>query len=374
MCSPVQACGRAPRTILALTLLLTMLPAVSGCELNVQAGEDLLKNDVVYWLVLLGAGLLLYRVSGLIGSRRRGLSWSVSILYALGTAWLAFGKRGPEGRDWTEALWIGGVWVGAGVAGALLHLCARATSGGRTQADRRPVAPPAEQAWEPEAAIEGSGTDLTHCDLPNRDDLKRLALRAVLAYAARCARRAQPRPSSFRGDHAKIVEQAILTAERFALGDPRDAERAKSLSGEARTMVESLEDARESTLRVTAARAASSAASAAAACLVILPLLEDAEKAGLGEYTGPAKTAIRGDLSEMVTEMVWDAAVYARTAAIAKVSRSEDLDDPAASAAGTENVVKAQADFTRLLALESAQSSYLGEPVDPSPQGPRGDL
>lgn len=56
-------------------------------------------------------------------------------------------------------------------------------------------------------------------DLPTTEDLRRLTLRAIAAYAARCARRVQPLYESDEDRHVEAVDKAICVAEAFARGD-----------------------------------------------------------------------------------------------------------------------------------------------------------
>ncbi len=52
--------------------------------------------------------------------------------------------------------------------------------------------------------------------LPTEEELLRLSLRALVAYAARCARRAQPSFTSQHKQHVEAVDRAIILAEQFA--------------------------------------------------------------------------------------------------------------------------------------------------------------
>jgi len=58
--------------------------------------------------------------------------------------------------------------------------------------------------------------------LPSREDLAKLSPRAIVAYAARCARRVEPvylAAMGHREDLVAAVDSAIRQAERFAAGD-----------------------------------------------------------------------------------------------------------------------------------------------------------
>ena len=56
-------------------------------------------------------------------------------------------------------------------------------------------------------------------DLPSIEDLERLSLRAIVAYAARCARRVQPLYRSSEPEHVRAVERAIAVAESLVRAD-----------------------------------------------------------------------------------------------------------------------------------------------------------
>ncbi len=61
--------------------------------------------------------------------------------------------------------------------------------------------------------------------LPTEDDLKKLPLLAMVAYAVRCARRVQPMLDTIPSfaTHGAAVEQAISLAERFCVGKDLNA-------------------------------------------------------------------------------------------------------------------------------------------------------
>ncbi|HLA83866.1 MAG TPA: hypothetical protein VJL29_03650 [Thermoguttaceae bacterium] len=55
--------------------------------------------------------------------------------------------------------------------------------------------------------------------LPTEDELKQLPLRAIVAYAARCARRVQPDFQPKEDRYVAVVREAIVCAENFARAD-----------------------------------------------------------------------------------------------------------------------------------------------------------
>ena len=170
-----------------------------------------------------------------------------------------------------------------------------------------------------------------HPTLPTEDDLEQLPLRGIVAYAARCARRVQPRfrlakaiPDFSR--HQAAVADAISLAEQFCL---REDVNAAVAAGAADTAAYDAADA-----QIQAA--ADVAACAAAAC----------EAANTDEDAAPA----------------YDAACAASYAA----SASGEQVDAFAEAA--------YADYDRLLELDLAGWPELGPPIDPSDKGPLGSL
>jgi len=161
--------------------------------------------------------------------------------------------------------------------------------------------------------------------LPGRGELRRLSLRAMVAYAVRCARRVQPLTGrgAMSGACRQRVDEAIALAEHFAAGDVRGAR------------VVSFVAAEPATSDAAAARAADSAACAAYAAAA----------------AADARTVARA-------ETYADAAAYAAVRA-----RPEE----ALTAA-------AWADYARLLSLDLGAYPALGRPIDCSDRGPLGPL
>jgi hypothetical protein len=170
--------------------------------------------------------------------------------------------------------------------------------------------------------------------------LRKLPLRAQLAFAARCARRVQPLATRLSDDLAnhEAVERAIAVAEQFARGHlPNHAEPESAYEG-ARDAARAAWDAGDH----TASRARDAAAYAAQA----------AGYASQGPRLGPAANASR-------------AAFYA--------------DNDGSDAAGA---VKARAAFdeaasshlTKLARLKLGTFPQFGDPIDPSESGPLGPL
>jgi len=160
-------------------------------------------------------------------------------------------------------------------------------------------------------------------ELPTEEELRALPRRAIVAYAARCARYVQPLYRSKDERHVQAVEDAIALAERFAKGEPPRA-------GEASEAILAMVLA--DSYAAYAARAAAKAVYAADA---------DAEAARAG-------------------------ANAARAAAFAG--------GPAADAARRLLVISARADYERLRSICPQGFGELGEPIDPGENGPLGPL
>jgi hypothetical protein len=124
-------------------------------------------------------------------------------------------------------------------------------------------------------------------ELPSEEDLKKLSRRAIVAYAARAARRAQP---LFRSDNAadtETIERAIAIAEQFA--SQPDADRiARDATAAASAAAQISTTGGEATMHA-AAEAATYAADAAAAHLADDPVADTAHAAHAA--AGFARTA-----------------------------------------------------------------------------------
>ena len=105
--------------------------------------------------------------------------------------------------------------------------------------------------------------------LPTEGDLKKLPLLAIVAYAVRCARRAQPVLDAVPNfaAHAAAVAQAISLTERFCAGNDLNAaadaaERAADAAGRAATLARSFAGGSAAALAAGAAQAAAQATAA----------------------------------------------------------------------------------------------------------------
>lgn len=178
---------------------------------------------------------------------------------------------------------------------------------------------------------------------PTEDELRKLPLGAIVAYAARCARRVQPLYGRAAGaakptKHEAAIEWAISLAENFCL--------RHEVSGAAYAAAYDARDAVDAADARDAARAASAAARAAAYAFDI------------------PKSA------------VYEHAVYANRVAI----EADDAANAAARAAnhacdGARAVeAAARADFDRLLQLNQGTYPQLGTPIAATENGPLGPL
>ncbi len=191
------------------------------------------------------------------------------------------------------------------------------------------------------------------------EDLKKLPLRAIVALAARCARRVESL-SLLPDGHADMdrcraaIDGAIRLAEDFAKGSPCRAVPSVIREVEACRAIAQGEHTRE-----TAVAAVVWTAHAAAAAME-----------GLGLQPEPAEVSVTGTRQPNPFPHLADVAadLAARDAFTAAVD--------AAGAAGhadkfTNGAVQ---DYQALLKLELGCYPEAGQPIDPSPAGPLGDL
>ena len=180
-------------------------------------------------------------------------------------------------------------------------------------------------------------------ELPTRDDLKQLPLGAIVAYAVRCARRVQPLYGRAAGiaelpKHEAAVEGAISLAENFCL--------SHDVSAAAYDAAYAARDAADAADAKDAARAAAAAARAAAYAF------------------------------DVPKSAVYDRPVYASRVAAEAVDAAEAAARAADHAFDGARAVEAaaRADFDRLLKLNQGTYPKLGQPIDPTENGPLGPL
>jgi len=194
-----------------------------------------------------------------------------------------------------------------------------------------------DRVWSEETS--GRSRMSMQSELPSQEDLKKLPLGAIVAYAARYARRVQPRFGSAAGGgdlskHTAAVDAAIAVAEKYC--------QTQQVSVPAYDAAHAAQDAAADEASRDAARAASAAARAASYAF-------DIPKSAV--YDHPIYA------SRVAAEAAAGALAAARAAA-----------DPAAARAA------ARADFARLLELNSGAYPAVGTPLDPAEHGPLGPL
>jgi hypothetical protein len=192
------------------------------------------------------------------------------------------------------------------------------------------------------------------------EDLKKLPLRAIVAFAARCARRVQPLyelPAQGKklDRYIASVNDAVIIAERFAVDADDASDAATSHRGLAADIAAQVAidtytagaspDTARASYTSRAARAAASAASAA--------MIAAETRSGLKSKFAPF----------FVAERAADAERSAAAAADAVVANNS-----------TSVRIAAQLDYERLLALNLGHFRDLGEPIDATEAGPLGPL
>jgi hypothetical protein len=200
--------------------------------------------------------------------------------------------------------------------------------------------------------------------LPNLtvEDLKKLPLRAIVAFAARCARRVEHLSQLPEGHPEKerrraAIEAAIQMAEDFSRG---------STCPSVESMVQSVDASRGVTVGKpscdSAAAAAAGASHAAASAWDAL----GSEEGGSGVFSRERVADARDFLDRLAHTTADLAAMDAFTAAV-----------EAFDAIGLHNedfVAAALQDYEKLLGLRLGHYPEAGQPINPSPDGPLGPL
>ncbi len=188
------------------------------------------------------------------------------------------------------------------------------------------------------------------------DDFKKLPLRAIVTFAARCARRVEQLaiPPDDDPEHERCVlavSDAIQMAENFARGLPCTSYEPVISAIEA-----SRDAARGALVREAAMSAVVQAAYTAATALNAVALLGEPEERHLfGPPTRPFE-----HLADVTAEL---AALDAFTAAV----------DASDAVGYSDGFIKgAVGDYVRLLSLNLGSYPQAGQPIDPSPNGPLG--
>jgi hypothetical protein len=192
------------------------------------------------------------------------------------------------------------------------------------------------------------------------EHLKALPLRAIVAFAARCARRVEPLAQLPEGDpqresRREAVEAALRMAEAFARG--ADAPPDESVVA----AIDASQNPEAAPTAAAAASAVAQAAHAAASAWHAGPQMADEGRTPRGQTTEARKSL--GALAHVTADL---AALNAFTAA-ANACLSVGV--------GNEDFVGAALrDYDRLVRLQLGRYPEPGAPVDPSPGGPLGPL
>jgi hypothetical protein len=193
------------------------------------------------------------------------------------------------------------------------------------------------------------------------EDLKKLPIRAIVAFAARCARRVEdlsqlPEGHPERENRRAAVDAAIRIAEEVSIGS-------------ADTPVELAVQAVDASRSVAGGgigcecAVAAVAATAHAAATAWLALNPGPSDQGPKRWTNTAEArSFLGRLANFTADL---AALDAFTAAV-EASNAVARDDAFFSGAVR--------DYKRLLDLHLGSYPQAGQPIDPSPDGPLGPL
>ena len=191
------------------------------------------------------------------------------------------------------------------------------------------------------------------------EQLTELPLRAIVAFAVRCARRVQPLGHVLTEYRQVEVEDAIASAEGFARGGK--AVRAAGAAARAANA------ARAAARAVDAARAAAAKAAADSDWVDA----DDAEAAAAW-----ADAAVRAADAAACAARAANAARAADIAA-ADAAAAAAAEDTARAAWDTGRAAAraaARGDLQRLGALKLGRPGTLGQPIDPAEEGPLGPL
>ena len=193
------------------------------------------------------------------------------------------------------------------------------------------------------------------------EDLKKLPLRAIVAFAARCARRVEdlsqlPEGHPERESRRVAIDAAIRLAEEVSRGS-------------ACTSVEPVVQAIDASQAISGdgigceCAAAAVAAAARTAATVWLALNPGEGDRDTNRWTNTAEA--RSFLGRLANDTAEVAALDAFTAAV-----------EAANAASYDDTFMRGAiqDYERLLGLHLGTYPQAGQPIDPSPDGPLGPL
>ncbi len=217
--------------------------------------------------------------------------------------------------------------------------------------------------------------------LPCEEDLRALSLRAIVAYAVRCAERVQPLFKSDSEKHIAAVAEAIAVAQGFVRSKKIAA--ANAAAAAARTASHAAYDpayyaanayaANAYAAAITASHAAEATHYAANAYNAAIASAEAAARAAYDpDYDAADDARIADDAAEATQNAEAAArAAYdaARAAANLTIASAE-----AAARAAANAMAAARADCIRLREISGQQHGELGDPIDLSENGPLGPL
>ncbi|MBN2024056.1 MAG: hypothetical protein JW809_14835 [Pirellulales bacterium] len=194
---------------------------------------------------------------------------------------------------------------------------------------------------------------------PYEEELRKLSLRAVVAFAARCARRAQSLSCSNDPNHAEVVEAAISAAAHFAAGKitAAAASAAASQVEVAAIQLSSMTD------RYVAKAAAFAAKAARAGCIAGVGGASNIDSLQPSYETG----AITPSGSSLADDVI-DAATGAASAACSVFNTAPHL---IVDSSGRDMAKEAERkDLARLAMFSPGPLPTLGDPIDVDKLGP----
>jgi hypothetical protein len=186
------------------------------------------------------------------------------------------------------------------------------------------------------------------------DQVKVLPLRAIVAFAARCARRVEslaqlPEGDARRESRRTAVDAALRMAEAFARGTDSPPDESVVAT------IDTIRDAEDESAVGSAVSAAAQAAHAAAS----------AWHAGSGALEGEVsgKQATQAGFKHVTADLAALNAYSAAAGAFVSIGYNND-----------DFVGAALRDYDTLVRLELGRYPEPGAPIDPSPDGPLGPL
>jgi hypothetical protein len=192
------------------------------------------------------------------------------------------------------------------------------------------------------------------------DDLKKLSLRAIVAFAARCARRAAQ--DTEESEHPGVtkarreaVQAALRLAEDVARGKPRE---------DVESVLRAIDASRESPGDLSCVSATAAAAVAAHAAASGWPALGVGGN-GHAQYDHESSPVGASRLHE-VDQVTADLTVLGAFTAAEQCAEATQYSD--------EFILATIHDYETLLSLNLGSYPEAGQPVDPSPLGPLGPL